>query len=553
MRVVDFVINAMRSPASHLFILCCFAIPYSGLAQSPPPASDSLLSYDLDEIVVSTGEVFEPEPNTVHRVSIAEIERRNARAVSDLARLIPAVHVQTNSRGESLIYVRNAGERQVALFFKGALLNIPWDNRINLDLVPANVVGGITVAKGVPSVLYGTNVLGGAINMTSRSVDNEGSLTEIGGGIGAHEMSNLNLVHLRSTGNWKIGIAAGYNTRDGFPVPDESELPFSQQDADVRTNTDREFLNLYGEVEHRFDSGTQVSLSYLLIDGEYGIAPESHVDPSESSVRFWRFPQWQNQVLILSGAIPTKDASLIRGALWGNWFQQDIQSFTTATYDNLEETQQDTDNTVGSRFTWEHALGAGSVNIALNGLMSEHEEAVTEFSTDGVETAGVPETYRQWLYSLGVEYGVPISKVYKLNVGGSVDGFSTPETGDKPSLDPFLDYGFNVGVQRLFGDDWIARMAVGRKVRFPTMRELFGVALNRFLLNPDLSPESSFVTELALSKRGTAISGELVGFYQRTFDTIDQRRVNVDGVSLRQRVTWKAAASGGSKEALLLV
>ena len=166
-------------------------------AQSPETSSDSLMSYDLGEIVVNSGTTFQAEANTISRVAIADIERQNATSISELARLIPAAHVQTNSRGESLIYVRNAGERQVALFFNGALLNIPWDNRVNLDLVPTTAIGGITVSKGVPSVLYGTNVLGGAINITSRSLESIGSVTELGGFYGGHATSNAAFTHLR--------------------------------------------------------------------------------------------------------------------------------------------------------------------------------------------------------------------------------------------------------------------------------------------------------------------------------------------------------------------
>ncbi|MEM8485287.1 MAG: TonB-dependent receptor plug domain-containing protein, partial [Bacteroidota bacterium] len=198
-----------------------FAGPVT-LAQAqddPEVKQDSLMYYDLAEIVVSDGSVFEAETNTVQRVTLAEIARVNATSFSDLGRLIPAAHIQTNSRGESLIYLRNAGERQVGLYFNGALLNVPWDNRMNLDLVPANVIGGITVTKGVPSVLYGTNVLGGAINITTRAIDYDGSQTEIGGQFGEASTTNLNFTHLYTKGAFKFTGALGYSNRDGLTLP----------------------------------------------------------------------------------------------------------------------------------------------------------------------------------------------------------------------------------------------------------------------------------------------------------------------------------------------
>ncbi|MFK7846346.1 MAG: TonB-dependent receptor [Rhodothermales bacterium] len=528
----------------YLLFLGCVSTVYA--QTNPPVERDSLLSYDLAEIVVSDGSVFEAEANTVQKVSLAEIAKRNAVSVSDLARLIPAAHVQTNSRGESLIYLRNAGERQVGLFFNGALLNVPWDNRMNLDLVPANVIGGMTITKGVPSVLYGTNVLGGAINITSRTIDYEGSVTEIGGQFGDASTSNFSLTHMLSTGAFKFTGAAGYSTRDGMPLPDVSL--FSQTNSDIRSNTDRTILNLFGQGSYQFRNGAEVGLSYLFIDGDFGIAPEGHVDPATSSVRFWRYPEFTNSTLVLNASLPLAAATILRGAVWGSWFGQHIDSYESDLYESLDERQQDEDNTLGTRITLNQEIGGGLLSVALNGLISEHsEKTLATLDTGSLEAAGsVPaEVFEQVVFSAGVEYATPVSEDFRINVGGSIDGIATPETGDKPSRDAQTGFGVSGGVQYRLSPEWLLRASAGRKVRFPTMRELFGVALNRFLLNPDLKPETSFVSELALVTNGDVFSGEVVGFFQRTYDTIDQERVTVDGVSLRRRINLDGSRGFG--------
>lgn len=524
-----------------IFLLFEYCVLPVQAQQSPTTSQDSLLHYDLAEIVVSDGSVFEAESNTVNKVTIAEISRKNASAVSDLARLIPAAHIQTNSRGESLIYLRNAGERQVALFFNGALLNVPWDNRMNLDLVPANVIGGITVAKGVPSVLYGTNVLGGAINITSRAIDYEGSVTEVGGYYGDASNANYTLAHLFSKGGFKFSGAAGYNSRDGLPLPDVTL--FSQQSSSIRSNTDRSVLNLFGQGSYTFDSGAEVGLSYLMIDGDFGIAPEGHVDPAVESVRFWRYPRFNNSTLVLNASFFPSTSSVVRGAIWGSWFEQDIDSYASDAYEVLEEQQQDQDKTAGVRVTLTQNVGAGQLSLALNGLQSQHQEIVLEPQEDGSFSAGgaSPDVYKQFVYSVGTEYLAPVSDRLRATVGVSLDGIATPETGDKPDRDPQTGFGMAAGLQYRLQDDLLLRATAGRKVRFPTMRELFGVALNRFLLNPDLKPESSFVTEVAVARQGSMLSGEIVAFYQRTFDTIDQERVVVDDVSLRRRINLEGS------------
>ena len=124
---------------------------HAGLATAQ---QDTVPVIRLGEIVVeaAAGATSRATVHTVRRVELAKIAMLDAAVVSDFARLIPAAYIQTNSRGETLIYLRNAGDRQVGVFFEGALLNIPWDNRVDMSLIPASAIGGISVAKGVPPV-----------------------------------------------------------------------------------------------------------------------------------------------------------------------------------------------------------------------------------------------------------------------------------------------------------------------------------------------------------------------------------------------------------------
>ena len=132
-------------------------------------------------------------------------------------------------------------------------------------------------------------------------------------------------------------------------------------------------------------------------------------------------------------------------------------------------------------------------------------------------------------------------------LGVSLDGLATPITGDKPARDPQIDFGVTSGLIYNLDDTWSLRASAGRKVRFPTMRELFGEALGRFLINLDLKAESSLLTEVGLGLEGEAVSGEAVVFLNRSFDTIDQRSVQVPGEDppRRQRVNLDGSRVAG--------
>lgn len=510
----------------------------SSVAQAP---ADSLREYDLGEVVVGTASGERVAPSTLQRIPLAAVDRLDAVDVAQAARLIPAAHVQTNSRGESLVYLRGAGERQVALFFDGALLNIPWDNRIDLGLVPSSVVGGVTVAKGVPSVLWGANVLGGAVNLTSRGLDGEGAFTEATAQGGSQMFGQGVVTHLGRRGAVAYVGSAGYARRDGVSVPGdfaEAGLSFNQPSERLRTNTDQRLLHGFGRVAVDFGERTRFGLSALHIDGEKGIAPEGHLDPTVESVRFWRYPAWRLSMLTLSGEAGFGEAMTLRGALWGSRFAQTIAEYDGVAYDRLEAEQNDDDRTFGGRAVVEQRLAPVTLRLGLNALTSTHRQREASVE-DGQRSADPRLTYRQGLYSVGLEAEASPVAPLTLTFGISLDALTAPETGDKPPRDPFVDYGVTAGGVYRFNGTWAFNATIGRKTRFPTLRELFGEALNRFLVNPDLKPESSLLAEIGLRRNGDRLSGEMTLFLSRTDDTIDQRRLD-DG--RRQRVNL-----GGSR------
>ena len=77
------------------------------------------------------------------------------------------MHVPTNTRGESIAFMRNAAERQVGIFYDGAAINVPWDNRLDLSSVPAPLIGGVRSAAGPIAPHYGVNSLA-VLNLVPR-------------------------------------------------------------------------------------------------------------------------------------------------------------------------------------------------------------------------------------------------------------------------------------------------------------------------------------------------------------------------------------------------
>jgi iron complex outermembrane receptor protein len=513
-------------------------------AQSGSQHADSLRHYELSEIVIGGTATRIAEAAPVRRVHLAEIVRLAAPDVASVARLVPSVHAQTNSRGETLVYIRAAGERQVATFLDGALLNVPWDNRVDLGLVPASVLGGVGVVGGAGSVLYGTNTLGGAVLLSSRSLEHTGSVTDISTLAGTQGTRRIDAMRLVRRGPRSLLAAAGWSRTDGVRVPGGAELPYGGSVDGIRLNSDRRLAHVYvrGDLE---GSGGRAGLSVLHVDSEQGVAPEGHLDPDIEPVRYWRYPIWRMTMLTLNGRLGLGSFGSGRVTAWASRFRQRIDQYASDDYAALTDRQDDEDLTFGTRMIVERQLRRGYVRMAVNALTSTHDQV--DLAAGPGEALGVAtdERYRQHVWSVAAEYGGDLSDRTRAVAGVSLDGIATPLTGDKPDRDAQVDWAAAAGAAVDLSPGWHLRLAAGRKVRFPTPRELFGTALNRFLVNENLKPETAWSSEVALVRAHENGHVEAVAFVRRTFDTIDQENVTVDGERLRRRINLDGSSVVG--------
>ena len=534
----------------------------SSLFAQSQPKPDTIKVYRLGEVVVADETIDRVTPATVFQLPLAKIDATDAATAAGIVYRVPAARIQTNSRGESLIYIRGAGERQVALFLDGALLNVPWDNRIDLNLIPLNAIGGVTVAKGVPSVLYGANVVGGAVSFVSQELREPGALTEVVGQFGTGSFVNATALHIGNTGNFNYIGALGYTSREGITLPDTADL-FStphiaeflhQSDPKLRTNTDSRIANLYLRGEYRISRAANVGVAFHFADAEKGVAPEAHTD----GPRFWRYGDWRNMGVIANGSLlfGSDDDWEARGALWWTNFEQGIDSYTSSEYSLREARQEDDDMTLGGRFIVQKTMGSGRLSIALNGLQSTHDQrdlgydstgALAPYRDDVTGQEGPYPTfaYQQQLYSVGAEIEQNLLENLTFTFGASYDGMVTPKTGDKPKGEGFSDYGVTSGIGYEAIEGLTLRLSAGRKTRFPTMRELYGEALRRFLINPDLKPEEATLIDLGVEGEYAWGGFSVTGFANRTSNTIDQRTIDSLPGRPRQRINLPGSRAFG--------
>lgn len=499
---------------------CLVLLP---LGATPAESQDAI--DPTGDIVVALPQARAPIVFETRRaVEARAIDLIGANAADEILRRLPSVYVPVNSRGEAIAFVRGAAERQVAIFYDGASLNVPWDNRLDLSLLPAAFAGSAQVAAAPLAPRYGVNALGAISFAAARP-----------GGATARIMAgSTGLREAQATvpldwGSTDLLVGGSYATRDAEPLSSDAMLPFSQSIEERRTNTDRALGSVFARVATKIGSH-RLALTAFHVDASKGIAPESD---RPSGARFWRYPDVRHTLVSGDALFTLGPATALDLIGWYQRFDQTIDSYTNVSYATRDAQERNRDRTLGTRLLLTQQVGALQLVASGNLLSSVHHQRDLAF-TNGAPPAVTPGfiRYRQRNASLGLDASAPLVDGLNAELGVGYDRVDYLDTGDKPTIRAAKGWTGRAGLVWSPDDAWRLRAALGRKIRAPTMRELFGQALNRFLINPDLRPERIVSAELAAEWRSDAWDLSLVGFVQDLDGTIDQRAVG----RLRQRI-----------------
>ncbi|MBK8661860.1 MAG: TonB-dependent receptor [Ignavibacteriales bacterium] len=509
---------------------------------------DSIVkTYHLGEVEITGFKIEEvPMPQTT-KINYWELRKADAPDLSQLQKNIPSGRIRTNSRGESILFLRGAGERQLGLFFDGVPYNVPWDNRFDLTFLPLDVVGEISVNQNASSVLYGANVLGGAVNINTyerSSNGSNGSLTISG--------SNSETYSGSGSFDWKkdnfnFTAALSYLDSKGSILPANSPPELQSQDREAKyiTNTQRKRFSLFTRGEWWFGESSKTGLSVNFVTGSKGVAPETHVAPADA--RLWRYPDW-NRVTVSSNSKFKLNSKLdLTTVFWWDNFGQKIETYSDLSFSKITESQQDRDITLGGRASLIYKLNENhSLLGVVNFSATSHNEIILNASGGQISDFD----YSQNFLSSGLEYSYRYEE-FSILGGGVFDLSMINKTG------AFTQYGnTNASAPGVFASaawevspGWEVFAGVTYRNRFPSLRESFSGALNRFKANPDLKPEKGTLTDFGVKFGRNELTLKLSGFYNSYSDLISQIRLTTaqDAQRRRMRINLADATIIGSE------
>jgi iron complex outermembrane receptor protein len=485
-----------------------------------------------------------------------------ATTFEQVLRQLPMLHVRRNSRGEAELSVRGSESRQVAVLVDGVPLTLAWDGRADVSVIPATAPQTIQFIRGLSSMLYGPNVLGGIVEMgvgrsffqpPSATADLASELDHLGG-VGTR--GSLTLPFASANAGWLVRAGGSHRDSPGFPLARNVVEPVPTTN-DVRVNTDATNVDGFLAVRYQNYGGPWFSFSGSTFTAERGIAAELGI---EDGARFWRYPHVSRTFMVASGGTGDQPTPLGRGDLEASigldLGRVDIDSYTDRTYTTRDAFENGKDRGLALRLLGDHSIATrGDFHAAFTLSDVRHDEILPDGNA----------RYRQRLWSVGgettwriIEQGAGIEWL-RMSAGGAYDVAVTPESGGREPLGTISQWGGRVGATvGLRGGNTLLHGSVSRRGRFPSLRELYSGALNRFAPNPDLKPEKLLAIEAGVTTRAGAGELQVVGFRHVLHDAVvrttlpDRRflRVNRDrltslGLELLASVVIGPVALGG--------
>ncbi|HTR03627.1 MAG TPA: TonB-dependent receptor [Thermoanaerobaculia bacterium] len=465
--------------------LLLLAFPAS--AQQPPPASES--------VVVTATSVPEDEKDVGSAITVVtreELEKHESVVVSDVLRSIPGLDVvQSGTPGSvTSLFTRGTNSTQTLVLVDGVRMNSPYFAGYDWSGMTTENIDRIEIARGPFSALYGSDAIGGVVQIFTHP--------------GAEGVSG------RATGD-----AGNQGQGNGSAFVSAGEGPFSaaasyRYDAFDGNGPNSEWRQRNGSasLQARLGDIGRVGVEWGLLDGQVGTpgpiggfgypsSAQSFQHEARVSVPGNFTLSENNHLDVLLGGVQSEPA--YRDTAGGYESQTDARTYQAS----ISDTAKLGDHTLTAFGSWERWK-------------------VDDGSNFGVNLAGA--TSNQW--GLGAQ-DAAVFGAFTVTAGLRFDHYST--YGDVWSPRGTVSW---LSADKL----WKVRASGGTGFRAPSLGELY----YPFSGNPDLQPEKSVSAEMGAERYVGNGKAEVSLFWNDLKDLIVYDFTTQRDVNIGHARTWGA-------------
>ncbi len=481
-----------------LFLLLVAGVSRNGLfAQMPPGRTAVLLdtTVALPRLTVTAARTEVPTISAPVRVSVldaAQSKRSGTRSVAGLLEKRSGAFVRRyGGGGLSTPSIRGTSGSQTLVLLDGHRIVNPQLGQLDLSLLPIVMLESVEVMHGAGSALYGTDGIGGVVNLRSH-VPEAGTRIVLSGASGAFGERIGELVISGGRNGLSGMLVAGYETATGDYLYLNKSL-FPPQEV-PRTGADRTSGSLLGSVRHR-EGRNRLQVSGWYNNVERGL-------PTIGGTRRRGERQWDEHVRIWSNY----ERRLVQGSLHiGGLVQQHALRYVNelAEIDATGDTRLIALEAEARTTRFPHWLLAAGVSTGLGNATHPNLIDDAKQSNIGLFLNSTGEVGRLLVFpALRVDTWLVSSETSRLSI--------SPRLG--------LNY------QPVAGLPVHLKASAGHAFREPTLNDRFWQPGG----NPDLHPETGWSYDTGIVYASRFIEAEISGF----------------GADIRDQITWLPTPSG---------
>ena len=456
-----------------LSLLAYSLLPMAVQASEPTDTLASERNYTLNEVVVTgtrNATDIRHLPMTISVVGGAQLENRYQPSVLPaLTEQVPGLFV--TSRGVMGYGVSTgaaggfslrgmSGNAQMLVLIDGHPQYMGLFGHPISDAYQTMLADRIEVLRGPASVLYGSNAMGGVINIVTRRMQEDGTKTHINIGGGSYGTLQTEATNQVKKGKFSSTVSASYNRSDGH----RPDMRFEQYGGYAKLGYDlNEYWRAWGDVNiTHFNASNPGEITDLLYDNDSRITRgmasamiENHYERTSGALSF--FYNWGRHKIndgYHAGEEPQTSLFHSKDLMMGvSWYQS-------------AELYEGNRLTVG--FDYQHFGG----------------ESWNEDIADGTRTPGVNK--KQDEFAGYVDFRQDIGSWLSLNAGMRIDHHSHVGTELVPQGGLAFHLPKNAELKAM----------ASKGFRNPTIREMYMFPPQ----NPDLKPERMMNYELSFSQ-----------------------------------------------------
>ncbi len=464
-------------------------------------------------------------PATVESVTAERIAAEHRDDLSQALEMIPGVATQNvGQRRERLVALRGFNSRQVPIYIDGVPVYVPYDGNVDLARFGVDYVSEIRVSKGLASLLYGPNIMGGAINVVSRRPTEPLAVsarvsTEADDKLRANvKRAALNVAAAGE--RWYGSFSVSGSDADSYRLPDSFVPVPNREDGGLRDNAATRDRVYMARVGYTPDENNEYALTWYRQDGSKEDPPYAG---TSGSVRFWVWPYWDKQSISLTTRHAVGGQGTLRVRAFHDSFKNSIDAYTNLAHTNfmfLDSAYDDYARGGSVDFEWRWNEAAVT-RVATHYKKDVHRESTAQpFEPREQLVASTWDITLEQEWRVSERLVLTPSYQYVSQPGRTAwlwdgAGYVPNEVNDASTSNGQLVAMWQATEGgTLFG-------GLSRKTRFPALKDRFNGGMGSVLPNPDLKAEYANHFELGYEQRGEGWNARLTLYQANLRDAIE--------------------------------